>query len=217
MKLRQKIMAEYHLDMRQYLDEIRNEASILEDLNAQNTYMSISNRDNLPTHKMTDEQGNEKFYCSATKNWRKIDPNVKDHHSLHYAAAQRIYLLLKNKYTDEWEFPTITLNSQDSFIQKRRELFNIISGNKWVAKPIYNGPVLATLRPFTEYEKQDKKNSLLCGVRTYYFEASHLRGLPEFDFDACDYKDYAWVTKADMNKFLTKERFDIFQPSFKHR
>ena len=50
----------------------------------------------------------------------------------------------------------------------------------------------------------------MSGVRTYYFDAYHIRGLPEFTFEETDYEDYAWVPKPEMNKYFTRERFEVF-------
>ena len=111
----------------------------------------------------------------------------------------------------------MSLMGFDSFAKIRRELFQKVSNDKWLIRHLYRCPYVSTLRPFTEQEKKDKRNSILSGVRTFYFNAYHLRGLPEFNFEDSDWCDYAWVPKADMNKFLTKERFDVFQPSFTHR
>ena len=214
---REKIMNEYFLDMRKYYEDFVNEASVLDSIYLNNSYMSKSNLDNHPSHEIKAEDGTTKKYCGSTKNWRFVDPNVTDHHSLHYAAQSRVYLLLKNKYTGEWEFPTRPVFGNESFIKARRSLFTTISDDKWLIKHAFRNPYVATIRPFTEAEKKDKKNSYLSGVRTFYFNAFHLRGLPEFNFEKSDWWDYSWVPKANMNKFLTKERFDIFQHCFNHR
>ena len=34
-----------------------------------------------------------------------MDPTCKDWRSLHYAAEDRTYFLVRNKYTHEWQFP----------------------------------------------------------------------------------------------------------------
>ena len=80
-----------------------------------------------------------------------------------------------------------------------------------------NSPIISTIRPFTEHEMNDKRNSILSGVRTYYFDTFHLRGLPDVTFEGTDWEETAWVPKTDMNKFLTRERFKIFNGLFSHR
>ena len=62
--------------------------------------------DNYPSHKMMNkETGEYEEYCAASKHWTKVDPYCKDDKSLHYAGEDRIFLIFKNKYTNEWEFP----------------------------------------------------------------------------------------------------------------
>ena len=64
------------------------------------------NIDNYPSHKTKNEQtGEYEEYCAASKNWRLVDPYCTDDKSLHNAAEDRIYMIFKNKYTEEWEFP----------------------------------------------------------------------------------------------------------------
>lgn len=121
-----------------------------------------------------------------------------------------MYLLVKNKFTKEWEFPTGKVFGNESFSIGRLNLFKNLTGEKWIARHPYLFPTVATLRPFTEFEKKDRKNAFLSGVRTYYFDAYHIRGLPEFTFENTDYEDYAWVPKPEMNKYFTKERFEVF-------
>lgn len=184
---RNKLMNEYYLDLRKYYEDFATEASVFDSIYLSNSYVSTSNRDNHPTHQLTDEDGTVKKYCGASKNWKLVDPNVLDHHSLHYAAQQRVYLLLKNKHTGEWEFPTGRVFGTESFIRARKNLFSVISDDKWIVRHAFRNPYVATIRPFTEAEKQDRKNSYLSGVRTFYFNAFHLRGLPEFNFKTSDW------------------------------
>ncbi len=64
------------------------------------------NLDNYPTHEYTDPATGEKLtYCAASKNFAKVDPNCEDWRSIHYAAEDRTYYLVKNKFTQEWQFP----------------------------------------------------------------------------------------------------------------
>ena len=41
-------------------------------------------------------------YCAASKNFANVDPNCEDWRSIHYAAEDRTYFLVRNKYTKEW-------------------------------------------------------------------------------------------------------------------
>lgn len=149
-------MNEYNLDIRQYYKDVKEETSFVDDMFARNPYVAITNRDNIPSHEMKTSDGTVKKYAAASKNWRNVDPNVTDRKSLHYAAQQQTYLLFKNKYTGDWEFPTITLSGTDSFSKARRDLFAKLTGNKWVVRHPDNIPNLSTIRPFTGQEKFGK-------------------------------------------------------------
>lgn len=65
------------------------------------------NLDNYPTHKIQDPKTGEDIeYCAASKHFSNVDPFIEDKKSLHYAAEDRTYLIVRNKFTHEWEFPT---------------------------------------------------------------------------------------------------------------
>lgn len=208
---------EYDFDHKKYYKEVKEDASLMDSLFGNNPYMSLNNIDNLPSHEQKMEDGTVKRYCASSKNWRNVDPNVTDNKSLHYCAQQRIYLLLRNRYTGKWEFPSTALFGVDSFMDARRAFFSTLSDNKWFVQHKENLPAISTLRPFTENEKKDEKNSYLHGVRTYYFHAYHLRGLTQFSFDGTDWDDFVWASKADMNKYLCTRRFGIFNDILEHR
>ena len=59
---RKKIMNEYFLDMREYYKDFKQETSVVESLTSKNSLVSLSNRDNLPTHEMKTEDGTVKRY-----------------------------------------------------------------------------------------------------------------------------------------------------------
>ena len=151
-----KLLNDYNLDIRQYYKDAQEETSFVDDMFARNPYVAITNRDNIPSHELKTGVGNVKKYAAASKNWRNVDPSVADRRSLHYGAQQQTYLLLKNKYTGEWEFPTISLSGTDSFSKARKDLFAKLTGNKWVARHPDHMPILSTIRPFTESEKLGK-------------------------------------------------------------
>ena len=106
MKDRQAMMEEYLCDTKQFTEEFNEVAKLNEDCLANNPYASRMNIDNYPTHKYKDPMtGEEHTYCAASKNWSLVDPKCKDMKSLHYAGEDRVFLIVKNKHTDEWEFP----------------------------------------------------------------------------------------------------------------
>lgn len=78
-----------------------------EDILGDNPYGSKMNLDNYPTHRFVDPKTNEvREYCAASKYFVNVDPNMEDRKSIHYAAEDRTYFIVRNKYTKEWEFPT---------------------------------------------------------------------------------------------------------------
>lgn len=107
LKLRSQVMNEYYCDFRKYIKEYGEVTQLNESILANNPYASDMNLDNYPTHEYTDPQtGETQTYCAASKNFAKVDPNCDDWRSLHYAAEDRTYFLVRNKYTKEWQFPT---------------------------------------------------------------------------------------------------------------
>lgn len=119
---RQKLMEEYYCNTKQFTDEFREVSKLNEDCLANNPYASRMNMDNYPTHRkligtkkvmVIDENGDEyekevedyDTYCAASKQFTLVDPKCDNRRSLHFASEDRIYLLLKNRYSGEWEFP----------------------------------------------------------------------------------------------------------------
>jgi len=90
------------MDMKKYVKEFEEVAQLNEDVLGKNSYESKMNLDNFPTH--FDSEGKE--YCAASKNYKLVDPECSDVQSMHYASEDRTYLVVKNKFTDQWEFPT---------------------------------------------------------------------------------------------------------------
>ena len=101
-----------------------------------NPYTSKTNIDNYPSIK---DKKSGKEYAAATKNWRNVDPAVDDPQNLHYAAANKVYLLLKNRFTDVWEFPTGQMHFGDTFYKARHELFDTFAA-KWSVQHIARSP-----------------------------------------------------------------------------
>lgn len=115
-------MEEYYCNTKQFSDEFREVVQLNEDCMAHNPYASRMNLDNYPTHRkligmktvtLIDENGEEyekevedyETYCAASKNFALVDPKCPDRRTLHFAGEDRVYLLLKNRYTGDWEFP----------------------------------------------------------------------------------------------------------------
>ena len=97
-----------------------------------------------------------------------------------------------------------------TFLRAKQNLFNSMTEGVWKIKHYGATPTVASLREFTEAEKQDKNNKELKGVRTFYFPAHHWRGLPTMKLDKTEYDDFAWVPKRQMNEYFSKEYYDVF-------
>jgi hypothetical protein len=112
----------------------------------------------------------------------------------------------------------------ESFMRAKQNLFNVIAAAKdenaalttsWKIKYFGQAPQIATIRELTEAEKTEKANLAFKGVRTFYFQAHHWRGLPQLsagDMEEAkhDYDDFVWVPKRKMNEYLSKEYYEIF-------
>lgn len=48
------------------------------------------------------------------------------------------------------------------------------------------------------------------GVRTYYFQAHHWRGLPGLKLEGTDYDDFLWIPKRQLNEYFIKDYYDVF-------
>lgn len=203
---RQKFMQEHWFDEAQYNDDFDELTKVSGDILKGNQTYSPTNRDNHPTHRDT-ETGEQ--YAYASKDWRKVDPTITDPKDFHFAASNSIYLVFKNKYTGEWEFPTKAMVYGQTFYQAREELFKELTSG-WQVSHVGRAPEVATLRAFTEAETKNSRNDEFTGVRTYYYESIHKRGLPEMNLENSDWDEFEWVPRAYMNKYLNKERYEMF-------
>ena len=129
LKLRSQTMNEYHCNAKQHIEEFEEVAKLNEGILVENPYASTMNLDNFPTHKLGDDT-----YCAASKNFANVDPACSDVRSLHYAGQERTYLIFKNKFTQEWEFPTQNMYFGQSFMRSKQDLFVRYSENKWKVK-----------------------------------------------------------------------------------
>jgi hypothetical protein len=86
-----------------------------------NPYNSKMNLDNYPTHRVKGGEAGktEDEYCAASKHFSNVDPAMQDRKTLHYAGEDRTYLIVKNKFTKEWEFPTGKINFGQTFMRAK--------------------------------------------------------------------------------------------------
>lgn len=219
LKYKNDIMNEYYCNAKQFADEFEEISKLNEDVLGDNPYSSKMNLDNYPTHRLPGAQpgqaGGE--YCAASKHFSNVDPNIEDRHTIHYAPEDRTYMIVRNKYTKEWEFPTSRMFFGQTFLRAKQNLFTDLAqddsptGTSWKVKYFGQSPVVATIRELTQAEKEEKLNKDLKGVRTYFFQAHHWRGLPVLSESANhDYDDFQWVPKRQLNEYFTREYHDIF-------
>jgi hypothetical protein len=164
--------------------------------------------ENFDTHIKENSDGTRETYAAHSKLYNKADPNVTDKHSLQYAGANRVYLLVKEKGSTKWMFPTFYIEDKSNFSTAKDNAFSLLSEGKWRIYYPVPLPVLLTKRELTQEEKQDSVNRKAVGIKTYYFPATHLRGRihlnPEF------YEDYSWVPRLELNQFFDREDYNKF-------
>jgi len=65
---------------------------------------------------MTNPKTGEKIiYRANSKHFRHVDPNVSSTHSIQYAGAHTVYLLLREKGSKKWVFPTRPMFERETF------------------------------------------------------------------------------------------------------
>lgn len=70
--------------------------------------------ENFKTHY---DPATETHYCSNSKLFKNVDPAIDDPTSIQNAPNYRVYLLVKDKLTGNWEFPTFNLLEQEKYLQ----------------------------------------------------------------------------------------------------
>lgn len=60
------------------------------------------------------------------------DPTItNDFHSIQNASSYTNYLIVKNKVTNNWGFPTMPVEDKYSFEEMKKHMFKKLSENKW--------------------------------------------------------------------------------------
>lgn len=129
LKFKSDLMNEYYCNQRQFSDEFEEVSKLNEDVLGDNPYSSKMNLDNYPTHRLFGAQPGDSAaeYCAASKHFSNVDPAITDRKTLHYAGEDRTYLIVKNKLTNEWEFPTGKMNFGQTFMRAKQNLFQAIA------------------------------------------------------------------------------------------
>ena len=117
-------------------------------------------------------------------------------------------MLFRNKNTNEYEFPTMTLYHGDNFQIGKYRLFVDLTKEKFKIYFDSDHPEFCLTRPFHDYEQSDPKNKGLNGVRTFYYPAHHFRGTPQvFANKRHPYDDFVFATKLNFNQVTTEEYY----------
>ena len=98
LKYKNDIMNEYYCNSKQFSDEFEEVSKLNEDILADNPYSSKMNLDNYPTHKVPGSNPPIE-YAAASKYFGNVDPNIQDRKTIHYAAEDRTYMIVRNRYT----------------------------------------------------------------------------------------------------------------------
>ena len=121
LKYKNDIMNEYYCNAKQFSDEFEEVSKLNEDLLGDNPYSSKMNLDNYPTHRLpgaaAGTPGTE--YCTASKHFSNVDPAMEDRKTLHYAAEDRTYMIVHNRFSNEWEFPTAKMYFGQTFMRAK--------------------------------------------------------------------------------------------------
>lgn len=205
-KYRRNAFMKYYLNVNKYNEELENFNEVQSEYWEALKTQFKGNRDNIPNLRKWNKETNEyDVYAHNSKHFLLADPNVQDDQCIQYEGTNRVYLIFKNKHTDEWEFPTMPLINGDSFEQVKYKLFLLLSKEKF--KVFYPGhnPVFHLTRDFHEYEREDPKNKGLQGVKTFFYEAYHFRsGCNLFKNARHPYVEYALCPKYKINQKFSK-------------
>lgn len=118
-------------------------------------------------------------------------------------------MLYRNKITKNYEFPTISLLNGDTFSVAKQKLFLHLSKERFKLYYPNKFAIASVTRNFYEHELQDPKNKLLKGVRTYYFQGFHFRGIPSLAMsEKNEYDDFIFTPKNIINKHINKDYYD---------
>jgi hypothetical protein len=166
------------------------------------------NPDNLITHIKQDEKGKPSYYSEYSKLFKVADPAIHDPKNIQYSALTRVYLLVKNKETSKWGFPSGTIYEKETFEDGKVRLFHQISKNKFSVSYNTHVPFVVEKRDLTPTEIKNALNKKAIGVKTFYYWASHVQG--RIGFDENLYNDYVWAPKTEMNRYLEKEIYENF-------
>ncbi|KAL4440899.1 hypothetical protein ABPG74_009312 [Tetrahymena malaccensis] len=167
-----------------------------------------TNIDNIATHFIDLGAGEKIEYCESSKYYRKVDPEVSDPRSLQYAPCHRTYLLMKDPTTNQYGFPTRPVLDREVLNEAKLLLWEKISNLKFQVSHTAVIPNFAARRDFYEHELSNPMNRNLKGVKTFYFIATHVQGIPWINPEV--YQEYLWTPKRHFQNYVSKEYYEQF-------
>ena len=172
-----------------------------------NEEFNATTKDNIETHEKKIGPDTYERYHSHSKHFSKSDPNITDKRSIQYAGANRVYLLLKDKQSGKWTFPTTFVEDSITFTETKMKLVKDLS-NTFTVFHHTKLPVLCLKRELNEQEKNDVSLRKCVGVKTFYFAASHFDGQVQIIDER--FSDYAWVPRLELNQLMDRKDYQNF-------
>mmetsp|Transcript_4879 Transcript_4879/g.4759 ORF Transcript_4879/g.4759 Transcript_4879/m.4759 type:complete len:416 (+) Transcript_4879:3-1250(+) len=91
-----------------------------------------------------------------SKHWLEADPDETDPHSIGYAGGYRVWLLLRNKVTQRWEFPSASVFGMNSFNQTKINLMENLFGKDLKVYHITPKPFIVDTEAYPEVTERDR-------------------------------------------------------------
>ena len=168
LKYRRNLFKKYYFDYSKYAKEVETNFSDVQTEFWDNSNARRNMIDNQPNIRVPNpanvENNGWDFYSTLSKHADFVDPTCNDNTSIQYAGEHRVYLIFKNKITNQWEFPTIPLMSGDSFKLNKIKLHLHISKDNYAIRYMGSAPTGAITREFYNHETEDPKNEWIKGI-----------------------------------------------------
>ena len=175
---------------------------------APNYGYDFANLDNLMTHRKVVSPKKTITYGMNSKMFKLADPNMKDPRHIQYEGCMRVYFIVKDKSSQEWIFPERPILEKESVKDAKENLFELISQEKWSVYHVGNIPVVCNRRDLYEHELKSSRNNKFIGAKCFYFYANHVKGPIHYNPEL--YDDFVWVTRFELGKYFTKEKYEKF-------
>ena len=161
-------------------------------------------RDEFVTFRKKTEKGLEE-YRENSKMYQYSDPGIIDNKSIQHAGTYEVYLFVKKD--GKWQLPYTPLDNTSSF-ELLKDVFFKSFADKWTVCFTKNYPIAVKRDVISENEKKENEFYAKCrGRKIYIFPAHHEEGIIKLKGN---FEDYAWVSKPELSKFLTKEDFKFY-------